>query len=93
MRRFAPILFLLVLAFGVPGAHAVVLGELRSSARVGQVLQAEIEVSEHPAERFDPAWGHDRCLPLQPKSLDEALVAWRPEQSCCDATNSLTSAH
>jgi hypothetical protein len=65
----APILFLLVLAFGVPGANAVVLGELRSSARVGQVLQAEIEVSEHPAERFDPA-----CLKLfRPQSASDDL--------------------
>ncbi|WP_287463538.1 hypothetical protein [Accumulibacter sp.] len=69
MRRFAPILFLLLLSFGIPGASAVVLGELRSSARVGQVLQAEIEVSEHPAERFDPA-----CLKLfRPQAASDDL--------------------
>ena len=69
MPRSAPVLFLLLLAFDVPRANAVVLGELRSSARVGQVLQAEIEVSEHPAERFDPA-----CLKLfRPQSASDDL--------------------
>lgn len=37
--------------------------------------------------------GHDRCLSLQPESLDEAPVAWRSEQPCCDATKGLTSVH
>jgi hypothetical protein len=68
----------LLLPLAVPEARAIVLGELRSSSRVGQVLRAEIDVAEHPAERFDPA-----CLKLyrpesvsdDPQALSEKL-AW-----------------
>ena len=53
----------------VPEAGAIVLGELRSSSRVGQFLRAEIDVAEHPAERFDPA-----CLKLyRPESVSDEL--------------------
>ncbi|MBL8390506.1 MAG: hypothetical protein JNN21_01360 [Candidatus Accumulibacter sp.] len=69
IRRFAPILFLLLLCVSISPANAIMLGELRSSTRVGQVLQAEIEVSEHPAERFDPS-----CLKLfRPTSASDDL--------------------
>ena len=69
MRRLAPFLFFLLLCLGVSPSHAIMLGELRSSARVGQVLHAEIEVREHPAERFDPA-----CLKLfRPPSASNEL--------------------
>ena len=69
MQRFAPILCFVLLPLGVPTASAVVLGELRSTSRVGQALQAEIEVGEHPAERFDPA-----CLKLfRPQAVSDDL--------------------
>jgi len=59
----------LLLPLAVPEARAIVLGELRSSSRVGQVLRAEIDVAEHPAERFDPA-----CLKLyRPESVSDEL--------------------
>lgn len=68
MRAGVSFLLLLLAVGGSPG-HAIMLGELRSSARVGQVLQAEIEISEHPAERFDPA-----CLKLfRPQSASDDL--------------------
>ncbi|MCM8611321.1 hypothetical protein [Accumulibacter sp.] len=68
MRAGVPFLILLLAVGGSP-SHAIMLGELRSSARVGQVLQAEIEVNEHPAERFDPA-----CLKLfRPQSASDDL--------------------
>ncbi len=69
LMRAGVSLLLLLLAVGGSPSHAIMLGELRSSARVGQVLQAEIEISEHPAERFDPA-----CLKLfRPQSASDDL--------------------
>jgi pilus assembly protein FimV len=57
----------LLLPLAAPEASAVILGEIRSSSRLGQILHAEIDVDEHPAERFNPA-----CLKLyQPESVSD----------------------
>ena len=57
----------LLLPLAAPEASAVILGEIRSSSRLGQILYAEIDVDEHPAERFNPA-----CLKLyQPESVSD----------------------
>jgi pilus assembly protein FimV len=54
-------------SLATPEASAVILGEIRSSSRLGQILYAEIDVDEHPAERFNPA-----CLKLyQPESVSD----------------------
>lgn len=62
---FAPLLLTL------PDAKAIVLGEIRTSSRVGQILRAEIEVGEHPAERFDPG-----CLKLYRPSVAGDDLPW-----------------
>jgi len=57
----------LLSSLATPEASAVILGEIRSSSRLGQILYAEIDVDEHPAERFNPA-----CLKLyQPESVSD----------------------
>jgi pilus assembly protein FimV len=56
-----------LLPIAAPEASAVTLGDIRSSSRLGQILQAEVDVEEHPAERFNPA-----CLRLyQPESVSD----------------------
>lgn len=55
----------------VPPAAAIVLGELRSSSRVGQILDVEIDIDVAPDERFEAG-----CLKLfrPPQSSD--AVPW-----------------
>ena len=57
-----------------PDARAVVLGEIRSSSRFGELLHAEIELEEEPADRFDAS-----CVKLYRPAQAAADVPWITE--------------
>lgn len=56
LRTFVALLLGLLVS---GGGGAVVLGDMRTNSRQGEILQVEILVDEHPAEKFDPT-----CLRL-----------------------------
>lgn len=55
-------------------ASAVVLGEIRSSSRLGELLHAEIDVEEEPADRFDAS-----CVKLYRPAQASGDLPWITE--------------
>ena len=52
-HRFSLSFYALISLLAASDASALVLGEIRSSSRLGELLHAEIEVEEEAADRFD----------------------------------------
>jgi hypothetical protein len=53
IHRFLLRFFALMALLATSGASALVLGEIRSGSRLGELLHAEIEIEEDTADRFD----------------------------------------
>lgn len=53
IRRFLLSISTLMTLFAASDASALVLGEIRSGSRLGELLHAEIEIEEDAADRFD----------------------------------------
>lgn len=74
-HRFIPccaaIVSLLAVLSASFDARAVVLGEIRSSSRLGELLHAQIEIVEEPADRFDAS-----CVSLYRPAQAGADLPW-----------------
>lgn len=73
-RRFLSCLAAAVSLLAVCDASAVVLGEIRSSSRLGELLHAEIDVEEEPADRFDAS-----CVKLYQPAQASGDLPWITE--------------
>lgn len=67
-------LALVISLFTAFNANAIILGELRSSSRLGQLLHAEIDVEEEPGDRFEAS-----CVKLYKPAQATAEMPWITE--------------
>jgi hypothetical protein len=74
IHRFLLTVSVLIPLLLVPDAHAVVLGEIRSAARLGELLHAEIDVEEEAADRFDTS-----CVKLYRPAQVSTDLPWVTE--------------
>jgi hypothetical protein len=74
IHRFLLMFSALMTLFAASDASALVLGEIRSSSRLGELLHAEIEIEEDAADRFDAS-----CVKLYRPAQASADLPWITE--------------